>query len=298
MQDIDNAFKTAVALNPDDALDLLFGRGRQVKLQAMSDPQINVPELRADKALLVEDGGQMCYILFEAMLQPDRSQLPTFAFKALGMQYVQAKPVIVVIVYLEKGRYATFPDSFENRFGNFSNQFVLAKVLLWEHEARILNGELKVFLPFLPLFHERPDPGLMDVQLDLLGQIADPKLRADLMALAIVIDIRAWGTEVVLTKFVKEINMLKETSIVQDWMTKSRQDGWQEGRQEGHKEGQLALLQIILARKVGLIAPGLASQLRQLSSKQLDRLGEALLTINSAQDLEVWLRNGVTKESH
>jgi len=201
MQDIDNAFKTAVALNPDDALDLLFGRGRQVKLQAMSDPQINVPELRADKALLVEDGGKMCYILFEAMLQPDCSQLPTFAFKALGMQYVQAKPVIVVIVYLEKGKYATFPDSFENRFGKFSNQFVLAKILLWEHEARILNGELKVFLPFLPLFHEHPDPGLMDVQLDLLGQIADPKLRADLMALAIVVDIRAWGTEVVLTKF-------------------------------------------------------------------------------------------------
>jgi len=88
--------------------------------------------------------------------------------------------------------------------------------------------------------------------------------------------------------------MLKETSIVQEWMTKSRQDGWQEGWQEG----QLALLQIILAQKLGLITPELTSQLRQLNNEQLDRLGAALLNINNGQDLEAWLRNGVTKESH
>jgi hypothetical protein len=119
MQDLDWAFKTALTLKPDCFLDLLFGSRRQTKLKEITDPQINVPELRADKALVIEDGGEICCLLFEAMLKPDRSELPTFALKALGMQYVLEKPVIAVIVYLQKGKYTTFPGSFENRIGKY-----------------------------------------------------------------------------------------------------------------------------------------------------------------------------------
>jgi hypothetical protein len=294
MQDIDRAFKTILTLKPDCILDLLFGSQRQTTLKEITDPQINVPELRADKALIVEDGGETCYLLCEAMLQPDRSELPTFALKALGMQYMLGKPVLVVIVYLEKGKYTAFPDSFENRVGSLSNQFVLVKILLWEHEARILNGELVELAPFLPLFYEQPDPALMDVQQNLLSQISDPKLQADLIATAIIVDIRAWGTLVVLAKFAKEVNMLKETSIVQDWLTQSQQEGWQEGQ----KEGKFSLLQIILAQKLGTISPELSYKLHQLSSEQLDRLGVALLNINSQQELQAWLSNGASQESH
>ncbi|MCI0698457.1 DUF4351 domain-containing protein [candidate division KSB1 bacterium] len=96
--------------------------------------------------------------------------------------------------------------------------------------------------------------------------------------------------------------MLKETSIVQDWLTQSQQEGWQKGLQEGQKEGQkegkLSLLQIILAQKLGAISPDLSSKLHQLSSEQLDRLGVALLNINSQQELQVWLSSGAAQESH
>ncbi len=293
MQDIDRAFKTVLTLKPDCVMDLLFGSQRQMILKEITDPQINVPELRADKALVIKDGGKIYYLLCEAMLQPDRSELPTFTLKALGMQYMLEKPVLVVIVYLEKGKYTTFPDSFKNRIGNLANQFVLAKILLWEHEARILSGELRELAPFLPLFYEQPDPGLMDVQQNLLAQVSDPKLQADLISTAIIVDIRAWGVEAVLAKFAQEINMLKETSIVQDWLTQSQQ----EGRQEGQKEGKLSLLQIILAQKLGTISPELSGKLYQLSSEQLDRLGAALLSINSQQELRVWLSNGAVQES-
>lgn len=306
MQDIDRAFKTVLTLKPDCVLDLLFGSQRQTKLKEVTDPQINIPELRADKALIVQDSGKTYYLLCEAMIQPDRSKLPTFSLKALGMQYMLGDPVIVVVVYLEKGKYTIFPDSFENRVGNLSNQFVMAKILLWEHEARILSGELKEFAPFLPLFYEQPDPGLMDVQQNLLTQISDPKLQADLIATATIIDIRAWGTQVVLAKFAKEVNMLKETSIVQDWLTQSMQEGWQKGQQEGlqkglqegQKEGKLSLLQIILSNKLGAISPELSYKLHKLSSEQLDRLGVALLNINSQQELQAWLSNGAAQEAH
>jgi hypothetical protein len=302
MQDIDRAFKTVLTLKPDCVLDLLFGSQRQTKLKEITDPQINIPELRADKALIIEDGGKTCYLLCEAMIQPDRSDLPTFALKALGMQYLLGKPVIVVVVYLEKGKYTAFPDSFENRVGSLSNQFVLAKVLLWEHKERILSDELIELAPFLALLYDQPDPGLMDVQQNLLAKISDPKLQADLISLAIVVDIRTWGAQVVLAKFAKEVNMLKETSIVQDWLTQSQQEGWQKGQQEGQrqgeKQGKLSVLQIILAQKLGALSPELSNKFYQLNSEQLDRLGVALLNINSQQELQAWLSNGAAQESH
>ena len=201
MQEIDRAIKTVLTLKPDCFLDLIFGSQRRARLKALSDSQINIPELRADKMMLVEEGSESYYLLCEAVVQPDASALPVFALKALGHQYILKKPTLVVIVYLEQGNYATFPDSFANSVGNLSNQFRLQKILLWEHEDRILNGELKELAPFLPLFHKQPDTNIIAVQKRLLQKISDPKLQADLMATAMVVDVRAFGPEVVKTKF-------------------------------------------------------------------------------------------------
>jgi hypothetical protein len=95
--------------------------------------------------------------------------------------------------------------------------------------------------------------------------------------------------QVVLAKFAKEVNMLKETSIVQDWLAHSQQDG--------QKQGKLSLLQIILAQKLGALSPELSSKLYQLNNEQLDRLGAALLNINSQQELQAWLSNGAVQGS-
>lgn len=131
MQDLDRAFKAVVALLPNRILDLLYGKERNIVLKGITDPQINLPELRGDKALLVEENGEERYLLLEAMIHPEPEKLFTFALKTLGIQYMQQRPAVVVIVYLEKGRYASFPAGFENRAGGFANQYQLARVLLW-----------------------------------------------------------------------------------------------------------------------------------------------------------------------
>jgi hypothetical protein len=61
------------------------------------------------------------------------------------------------------------PDGFENRIGGLSTQFQCTKILLWEHEARILSGELKEFTPFLGLFRKQPDPAVIPVQKKIIG---------------------------------------------------------------------------------------------------------------------------------
>jgi hypothetical protein len=287
MQEIDHAIKTVFTLNPNCFLDLTFGSQRKTKLKEIADPQINIPELRADKAVIVEDQGKEYCLIYEAMLQPDQSELPAFALKGLGNQYLSRRPTLVVIVYLEKGKYASFPDGFENRLGDLATQFACNKILLWEHKDRILSGELKELVPFLPLLYERPDPGLIDVQKSLLGQTPDPKVRADLTATAILVDIRAFGAEIVLTKFSrKELKMLKDTSIVQEWLTESQR--------EGKREGKLSLLEAILAQKLGALSPELMKKLQKLNDTQLNRLGLALHRINSRKALQAWLQNGAS----
>jgi predicted transposase YdaD len=292
MQEIDHVFKTVLTRKPNIFLDLLFGRKRKTKLKEVADSQINIPELRADKALVVEDKGEIHHLICEAMLQPRRKKLLNFALKAFGNQYLFKKPTVLVIVYLAKGKYASFPEGFENRIGGLLTQFQCATIKLWEHEARILSGELKEFAPFLPLFYKRPDRRLIKFQKKLLAQTIDPELYADLTAATILIDIRAFGAEIVLAEFTKkELRMLKDTSFVQDWLTESRQ----KGKLEGKLEGKLSVIEIILQQKLGALSPRLRSQLQKLDNKKLDRLTVKLQQITSQKDLQTWLKNGASR---
>ncbi|GEM_PF-2126769 len=295
MQEIDRAFKAVLTLKPDCALDLIFGKMRTIKLKTIADSQINVPELRADKAFVVKDGRRSFYLIYEAMLQPRPDELPKFALKTLGMQYMLKRPALAVIVYLTKGKHTSFPDGFENRFGVLSNQFKLSKILLWEHEARILSGELKELAPFLPLFQKRPNPGIMKVQRHLLDKVSDPKLRSDLFATAIVVDIYTFGERVVLLEFQKEVNMLKESRLIKGWMNESQKIGEQIGERKGERKGKLSILQKQINRKVGGLSPELLLKLQKLNRAQLDNLSLELLNIDSQKKLQAWLNNGASK---
>jgi hypothetical protein len=302
MQEIDRAIKIVLTQNPNSVLDLAFGSRRTIRLKAIADSQINLPELRADKALVVEEAGKVRYLIFEAMLQPQQRKLLGFALKTFGNQYLLKKPTVLVIVYLRKGKYASFPDGFENRVGGLSTQFRCTKILLWEHEARIVSGELKEFAPFLPLFRKHPGPAFIKVQKKLLTQITDPELRADLTAAAILVDIRVFGAKVVVSHFTKkELTMLKETDFIREWLSESLQEGKREGKREGNREGKregkLSILEIILAQKFGALSSQLRSQLLKLDEKKLDRLTLKLQNITSRKDLQAWLRNGASGNS-
>ncbi len=293
MQDIDRVFKALTALRPNSFLDLLFGSERKIVLREVADPQINLPELRGDKAFVIEENGKTFNVILEAMLRPAAEDLPTFELKARGMQYLTKRPTLVVVVYLEKGGYASFQDRFEVRCGAFINRIELAKILLWEHESRIASGELKELAPFLSLLRDQPGVEIIDTQIALIRQVPDQILQNDLTALAAIVDTRVFGLSVVLEKFKTEEKMIKESSIVEEWMKEWQQEGMQEGMQkgmhEGLAEGKLALLQNILAKKFGGLTADLADKLHQLKLAELDRLGPALLDFNSLDDLKNWL---------
>jgi len=107
--------------------------------------------------------------------------------------------------------------------------------------------------------------------------------------------------------------MLKDTSLVQGWITEGRQEGWQEGQKEGWQEGQkegqregqkegqkqgkLVVLESILIQKFGALAPSVLLKLQSLSNEQLDRLTLTLLNMSSQAELQAWLANGVDENA-
>ncbi|MCW3096145.1 MAG: hypothetical protein JWL77_1763 [Chthonomonadaceae bacterium] len=92
-----------------------------------------------------------------------------------------------------------------------------------------------------------------------------------------------------LTPEEKEANM----ELMNPWV----KQGWEEGKQEGRQEGIQTGIQVgkeelvvrLIGRRFGSVSSRITERLNQLSSEQLNELGEDLLDFKTAADLETWL---------
>jgi hypothetical protein len=73
--------------------------------------------------------------------------------------------------------------------------------------------------------------------------------------------------------------------LMSSWERKGREEGIAAGRQEGKEELVVRLIQ----RRLGSVSKAVMEQLTQLSSEQLNELGEALLDFKTASEVESWL---------
>ncbi|MBD2676531.1 MULTISPECIES: DUF4351 domain-containing protein [Nostoc] len=75
--------------------------------------------------------------------------------------------------------------------------------------------------------------------------------------------------------------------IVTSWM----RQGLEQGLEQGEKKGELKLLMRQLNRRLGEISPQMKARIENLSTFELENLGEALLDFSSVADLEAWFEN-------
>jgi len=285
---IDRAIKVVLRLCPEKCLDLFFGKDRQVIFQGVEDPQINIPERRADKVWLVSEQGRDGALHIEAILEPKKSELANFYVKNTLLEAILKRPVITALVYLEKGRYETFPFTYERGVGLFKNAYIFASVLLWEYRDRILSGEYKEFAPLLSLLEDKPDPSILEKEKELIAQFPDEEMR-ELMGVAILVACRKFENEFVRQIFKEQLPMVKEISFVREWI--------EEGEQKGRDEGKRSLLHALLTKKFGALSLGLQDQINQLSGTKLDNLSLAIFDLREIDELRAWLANGTTTPS-
>ncbi|WP_287131029.1 DUF4351 domain-containing protein [Candidatus Cyanaurora vandensis] len=72
-------------------------------------------------------------------------------------------------------------------------------------------------------------------------------------------------------------------------LVQGRQEGLAQGEQRGRQQEALSLVLRQLTRRVGPLPTAVQQQVEQLSLRQLESLGEALLDFADRPDLEGWL---------
>lgn len=282
MHELDRVMKMLAAKYPHIFMKLLFHNDPGVKLQAVEDTTINIPEKRSDKVLRIRANNQDVILSLEFMLRPDRNGLKRFHTKNGILSESLKLPVLTVIIYLERGRYRTFYDRYAVEVNGIRNEIIFHRILLWEYEDKIRSGELRELAPLLILFSRQKDRKVIDEEKILISQIHDRQEQADLLALSAMVAHRQFKDILIKEFFYKEYKMLKQSSFVQEWI--------KEGKREGFREGRIELLLAQLKRILGRVNSDLEERITKLSDKEIEKLSLDLLGIKQLPDLEEWFR--------
>jgi hypothetical protein len=277
MHEVDRVVKVISGRHPDCFLDLFYGRDRTVNLIGVEDAQLQIPEHRADKIWRVQDGVREGCVILEAIIEPDRRDFPGISLKNAAVRVAFNIPAITVLVYLQRGKYATFPDTFHDEFGGLGNEHKFARILLWEHEDRIRSGELKELAPFLPLFYDDPPVEILELTNALIESVDDEDVRLELKGVAAIIGVRKFAEQSVKQILKLDYKMIREKTIFTEWFAQER------------AEGKHLLLLKQLEKKFGPSAPEMKSALQKLGSDESDALGLALFDLQTVDDLKGWL---------
>jgi flagellar biosynthesis/type III secretory pathway protein FliH len=93
-------------------------------------------------------------------------------------------------------------------------------------------------------------------------------------------------------EFWREIRQLEEETRMPYITSVERlgiEQGMQRGIEQGMQRGEATLVLRLLNRRLGQVTTSVEKQIRQLSVKQLEDLGEALLDFENEADLLHWL---------
>lgn len=286
------------------------------------DCNLNILELRADHVLLFEQQGMEYALYFEYQTRPEPEKRVLWAIKWAALCRELGMPVILVVVYLEKGEYATFHDSYAQNLGNLETKLSFNVVRLWEYRDRIERGELPELAPLLILCEAQPSEETLRQELRLIRQSGLPRSeQAELIGVAALLASRKFRRDILHTIFVKEMTMLEEVDegyefmellaelgVLDKWASKpsrfseilsargkaegeakGKAEGLAEGKAEGLSEGKLLALRentlSLLTQRFGEVPPSLKDRIESLDAEQCQELFNRAINATSLEQL-------------
>ena len=241
---IDKAVKNLFRLSPT-LVTRLAGLDVAAEDIRVEDPNLNLPELRADHVFILAESEMEpeSAIYLEYQLRPDPDLLPSWAAKWGGLARQLKMPVVLVVLYLQKGDRATFPAQFRMRRGGFETELRFTAIRLWELEERIRSGELAELAPLLLLSEDSPTEETIREEADLIRSANLPmETQADLLGLILMVGSRHFSRQMLQTLLQREIDTMQDLGLIGDWIkegeARGRAQGIAEGKAEGEAEGE------------------------------------------------------------
>ena len=246
---LDQAAKRLFGESPRATLRLAGATVPEGTLIRREDVSVNIAEHRADQVFVPEVPDNPWALQTEYAAQPDPRQHARWLYKNACLNVQLKIPVLLVVVYLEKGDYATFHAGCTVEGGGISNAHQWSTVRLWEHVEEIRHGELRELAPFLPLCFDHPGEEILEETKAIIRELdVSETRREEMTAIAIMSGRRRFDQSVLESVFQEELPMLKEMPFVQEWMADCRDEGRDEGVALGALIGRIEFAGQLLGR--------------------------------------------------
>lgn len=248
------------------------------------DTAVNQPELRADQVLIVgtPDAPDQGAIYVEYQLIPDPALLTTWAAKWSGLLRQLGLPTSLLVLYLERGAFATFPDRLKLVVNGISTEWTFTTVRLWEYADRIRNGELWELAPALVLCEDNPTEATVRREVELIvNSPATEAEQANYLAYALRIAGRSFARPVLERIFQEMLPMVKGATIIDDWIAEAEARAEARGETKGRTEGAVGearemALRVLRAR-FGKLPDAKVQQVARLDITGCETLVERLV---------------------
>jgi predicted transposase YdaD len=258
----DRSLKVLAKQYPKVFIKLALGSIENLIIETIENPEINLPERRLDFVYGLQDEEHE-YILHLDFQMRHEMDLPErmHIYNAL-LTASNKKPVISKVIYLERREYKNLPQEYVVSYqGRKENVFTYQAIKLWDYIEEIIAGELKELAPLLVLLTKEKNEEVLARSKELIFESGDEKWRAEALSLAVTVAGRYFPKDFLLKFFKEEMKMLREASIVQDWIN----EGIEKGIEKGKKSGKLEVLQEdildILEERFGIIKKGISRKL-------------------------------------
>lgn len=290
---IDITVKALFRRQPRAALRLA-GVESKIEPIHLEDTSISLPEMRADQVFLIGEKGEPGYgaIYLEYQLQPKVKALRDWFTKCGGLVKQLDMPVVLLVIYLVKGKRVTFPDRLTMVVSGLHQHFQFNTIRLWEFADRIRNGEFPELAPLLVLFDTFPDESTLKREIEIIHHAGLPKdVEADLLGMALRLGQISFTREVLSIIFREELDMVRHGGIVEDWIaeeaSRAEARGVKQGVKQGVAEGAQQATIKALSLRLGKLPDELIHQINKAEPDWCYQLMESAFKVESLSELKI-----------
>jgi predicted transposase YdaD len=163
-----------------------------------------------------------------------------------------------------------------------TNQHQFETLRLWEHADRIRGGDFRELAPLLLLCDDTPREATLRQERELILSLQAPQpIQADLLAVAVMVGIRFFARDLVEAVFAEEMQMLKESSFIEEWIEEAV------ARATTDAEAQSARRFLLrqLRHRFGALPDEVVEQIGTAGREWCEAMGERLLDATSLEEL-------------
>ncbi|MBD2513495.1 Rpn family recombination-promoting nuclease/putative transposase [Nostoc sp. FACHB-973] len=277
----DNICRYLAAEYPKAFVNWLFDSDAQgINAIQILPSELNLEPIRSDALYLLPESNKILHLEFQTV-PASKPPLPLRMLDYWVRLYRQYNcPIEQVVIFLKE---TTSEAVYIDRFAVGRTFHSYRVVRIWEQDPSLLLTNPGL-LPLAVLAQTDSPTSLLEQVAARIDMIEEADRQRNISACVEVLA-RLKFEQNLVRQFLRE-DLMRESPLYQEIL----QEGVQQGIQQGIQQGEVSLALRLLTRRLGTVPSQLQAQIQQLSTSEVEALGEALLDFSTTQDLAAWLQ--------